>query len=190
MASSLDRIEGFLRARRLDFRREDDKGWLVVPFEHQDLDPLNVVVMLEEEGRFLKVFAPKLFVYTDGPFKLALMQTMLFTSWETKMLQWEYDPIDGEVRAMIEFPIEDATLTEAQFFRAFDGLVQLVNTCYPRLKSVIASGVDPGREGKDTKGDQLTRAFVDFLKERGEGEPPGDASEGPPPLGDDAPDEL
>ncbi|HUT55332.1 MAG TPA: hypothetical protein VM658_18220 [bacterium] len=145
MAATLDQIAGFFGNRNITFRRDDARGWLLVPFQYEPLSPLIVAVALEEDGRFLKIFAPRLMQYGDGPHKLALMQTLLHTSWESKMLQWEYDPIDGEVRAMVEFPIEDAELTEAQFFRAFDGLSRLAMLFYPRLKSVIETGSDPGR---------------------------------------------
>jgi hypothetical protein len=145
MAATLEQIAGFFKKRNVAFRRDEGKGWLIVPFAYAPLDPLIVAVALEEDGRFLKIFAPRLLKYGDGPHKLALMQTLLLTSWESKMLQWEYDPIDGEVRAMVEFPIEDAALTEQQFFRAFDGLSRLAMLYYPRLKSVIETGSDPGR---------------------------------------------
>jgi hypothetical protein len=166
MAATLAQIEEFLSHRGYSYRREEERGWLVVPFEGVAPDPLIVVVALEEGGRFLKVFAPLLFVYLEGPHKLALMETMLFSSWETKMLQWEYDPGDGEIRAMIEFPLEDALLTEAQFFRVFDGLIQLVILNYPRLKSASDTGQDPGPQDLEDSEDRLLRQFLDFLQLR------------------------
>jgi hypothetical protein len=70
---------------------------------------------------------------------------MLSISWETKMLQWEYDPSDGEIRAIIEFPLEDSILTEKQFNRCLHGLIQLVdNVAIPRLAEVMKTGHDPG----------------------------------------------
>jgi hypothetical protein len=70
---------------------------------------------------------------------------MLSISWETKMLQWEYDPSDGEIRAIIEFPLEDSTLTEKQFNRCLHGLVQIVDEmAMPRLNVVMETGKDPG----------------------------------------------
>ena len=61
------------------------------------------------------------------------------------MLQWEYDPSDGEIRAIIEFPLEDAQLSERQFDRCFDGLVEMVSDwALPRLKEVMAHGYDSG----------------------------------------------
>ena len=62
-----------------------------------------------------------------------------------KLLRFEYDPVDGEVRASIELPIEDGTITFKQFQRCLLGLVQLIdNKAMPRLKAVLARGEDPG----------------------------------------------
>ncbi|MBE9013288.1 hypothetical protein IQ250_24120, partial [Pseudanabaenaceae cyanobacterium LEGE 13415] len=81
----------------------------------------------------------------DHPHKTAILQTMLAISWETKMLQWEYDPSDGEIRAIIEFPLEDSTLTERQFNRCLHSLVELVDElALPRLNAVMETGEDPG----------------------------------------------
>jgi hypothetical protein len=61
------------------------------------------------------------------------------------MLQWEYDPSDGEIRAIIEFPLEDSILTEKQFYRCLSGLIQIVDgIAIPRLKEVMVTGLDPG----------------------------------------------
>lgn len=166
MATTLDQIVGFLKAKDLKFNREDDRDMIVVPFRHEGDQPLLVVVRLEEGGAFLKIFTPKLFVYPSGPHKSALLEALLLTSWETKMLQWEYDPTDGEVRAIVEFPLEDAQLTLKQFSRAFDGLLQLVHRFYPRLKQVVDTGEDPAR--RDRGGDDdLSRAFRDFVEGTG-----------------------
>lgn len=104
-----------------------------------------LIVRLVEYGEFIKIFYPQLFKYLDGSHKLTLMQTLLLVSWETKMLQWEYDPTEGEIRAMVEFPLADAVLSRRQFERALTGLMQMVEAYHPRLEAVIETGVDPGR---------------------------------------------
>ncbi len=177
MATTLDLIGRYLAEHHLCFTRDDGNDLLMVPFEHERIGRLVVVVRLEENGEFLKIMCPRLFMYPDGPHKLPLMQTLLLTSWETKMLQWEYDPADGEIRAIVEFPLEDAILTQRQFSRAFTGLTQMVERFYPRLKAVIETGVDPGREGSSTASDDLMRAFQEFLRDRrdGAGDEPGRA---------------
>jgi hypothetical protein len=50
-----------------------------------------------KKGEFFKLFAPQVLSgISETPYKEAILQTMLCISWETKMLQWEYDPSDGE----------------------------------------------------------------------------------------------
>ncbi len=64
-----------------------------------------------------------------------------------KLLRFEYDPTDGEVRAAIELPLEDAPLTERLFDRCLSGLIQLVDQqAMPRIKTVLATGEDPGHK--------------------------------------------
>jgi hypothetical protein len=179
MSTNLDQIAGYLTNRSLKFTRDDGRGILVVPFKRPDNEPLLVFIRVENEGRFLKIFAPKLLTYQRGPHKPKLLETLLLTCWESKMLQWEYDPSDGEIRPMVEFPIEDAFLTERQFMRAFEGLVQLVNTYFPRLQKVIETGQDPGQStGDHPATDRLADAFRRFMRDH---DGPG---------GGDAPDAL
>lgn len=173
MATTLDQIAGFLTRRNIKFQRQDDRSMILVPYHEQKVGRVAVVVRLEENGEFLKILAPKLFSYPEGPHKLPLLQTLLYTSWETKMLQWEYDTSDGEVRAIVEFPVEDALLTEKQFFRAFDGLVQMIYLFHGRIKQVIETGIDQGRDGGvgGTSGTGLEADIRAWISGSGDGTP-------------------
>jgi len=97
---------------------------------------------------------------------------MLAISWEVKMLRFEYDPTDGEVRASIELPIEDSLLTEGLFNRCLSGLIQLVDSlAMPRLNAVLATGVDPGRKNVaaqllDGMPDELLNLLGDVIAHR------------------------
>ncbi len=42
------------------------------------------------------------------------------------MLPWEYDPSDGEIRAIIEFPLDESFLTKQQFNHC---LLQMSSAC-------------------------------------------------------------
>ncbi len=171
MATSLQQIATFLEKRQLKFVREDANNRILLPFQAEDNEKVVIVVVLEENGEFLKILSPSVLTYRDGPHRLVLFQAMLEICWETKMLQWEYDPSDGEIRAIIEFPLEDAALTERQFFRAFEGLLQLLNLNRPRLKTILATGVDPKRGGGAREGapDPLVEAFRRHLSGDGGG---------------------
>ena len=146
MGTSLEQISTYLEHRNLEYELREEQSLLIVDVPTDDPEPLVVVVKLEEDGEFIKVFVPQVVAgVKDHPHKTAILQTMLVISWETKMLQWEYDPSDGEIRAIIEFPLEDAQLSERQFDRCFDGLVEMVSDwALPRLKEVMAHGYDSG----------------------------------------------
>ena len=61
--------------------------------------------------------------------------------WRTKLIQFEYDAKDGEVRPVVEFPLMDAPLTGAQLMRAVNGLVELVDSYHPVLRRALDGGV-------------------------------------------------
>ena len=146
MGATIEQIGGYLSNLGWEYKIDRDRSCIVTAVQADNLEDFMIVAQLDEDGEFFKLFAPHVITgIQDNPHKNAILQTMLSISWETKMLQWEYDPSDGEIRAIIEFPIEDSTLTEKQFNRCLSGLVQLVDTvAIPRLQEVMETGHDPG----------------------------------------------
>jgi hypothetical protein len=146
MSATLTQIETYLEERGWPFQSQPEKSRVLLRLQSEKDQELLVVIQLDEEGRFFKLFAPQVLAgVKDHPYKAAILQTMLSISWETKMLQWEYDPSDGEIRAIIEFPLEDAQLTSQQFHRCLDGLIEIVGDwALPRLHEVLSTGIDPG----------------------------------------------
>lgn len=61
--------------------------------------------------------------------------------WQTKLIQFEYDRNDGEIRPIVEFPIEDSTLTARQLMRCILGLVEIIDNYYPVLRWALDEGV-------------------------------------------------
>ncbi|KYC42900.1 hypothetical protein WA1_12340 [Scytonema hofmannii PCC 7110] len=146
MAVNLQQIAKYLDNLGWEYRIDEEDDRIITGVESDNLEDFLIVVQLDEEGRFFRLFAPQVLSgIQEHPYKAAILQTMLSISWETKMLQWEYDPSDGEIRAIIEFPLEDSILTEKQFNRCLHGLIQLVDTvALPRLTEVMETGQDPG----------------------------------------------
>ncbi len=161
MGITLDQIATYLVPRDLTYQIQPEKSRILVRLALNSGEQPLVVIQLDEEGRFFKLFAPEVLAgVKEHPHKAAILQTMLSISWETKMLQWEYDPSDGEIRAIIEFPLEDSTLTAQQFNRCFDGLIEIVGDwALPRLHAVMETGVDPGDETDLVLGEQLLLAI-------------------------------
>ncbi|MEB3357505.1 MAG: hypothetical protein VKK04_12325 [Synechococcales bacterium] len=145
MAATLQQIAAYLENGGWNYRIDEEESRILTGVYADHVENFLIVAQLEENGEFFKLFAPRVLAgVKDHPHKEAILQTMLSISWETKMLQWEYDPSDGEIRAIIEFPLEDSTLTERQFNRCLHGLVQIVDEiAMPRLKTVMDTGEDP-----------------------------------------------
>lgn len=81
---------------------------------------LTLVVELSEGGRYFTLFAPMAYDVPDHRAALFL-QACAMVQWKTKLIQFEYDADDGEVRPVVEFPLEDAPLTKAQLLGASRG---------------------------------------------------------------------
>ncbi len=146
MGATLQQIAGYLDNKGWKYKLDEDECRILTGVYAENIQEFLIVIQLEEDGEFFELFAPRVLSGVNNhPHKAAILQAMLCISWETKMLQWEYDPSDGEIRAIIEFPLEDSTLTERQFNRCLFSLVELVDEiALPRLKTVMETGEDPG----------------------------------------------
>ncbi len=146
MATSLQEISAFLDERDIKHELKEDKGFIgfgVSTSRYRNTEgdtSITIIVAPEEDGEFLKVFAPRIYEYKDGPHALVVYQLCLMINWRTKMLQLEYDASDGEIRAMIEFPLEDAKLTSKQLHRTIRGLLELIETFAPAFEAAINEG--------------------------------------------------
>jgi hypothetical protein len=146
MSVTLQQIAGYLDGKGIRYRLEEDERQILTAVSAERLHDFLIVIQLDEQGEFFRLFAPSVLTgVQEHRYKTEILETILCISWETKMLQWEYDPSDGEVRAIIEFPVEDSVVTERQFFRCLSALVELVDDfAMPRLLEVMRSGQDPG----------------------------------------------
>jgi len=148
MATTYDVIIAFLNDEGLDFidLRKDNKDGLLLQFadSEDDKSPEIVVIRVEENGNFVRFFEPMRYRYLKGEHKEKVLQTLLAIQFETKLLQWEYDLTDGEVRACVELPLEDAKLTKRLFMRVLLELVKMMDSYHERIKKVMATGEDSG----------------------------------------------
>jgi hypothetical protein len=145
MSINLDLLTNYLEQLQLSHEIQRKEERIIIGFNTDNVGKLPIIICLSEEGEFLQFYAPGLLNVNDRVFKGVAFQTMAVLSYEMKLLRFEYDPTDGEVRASIELPIEDGTITFKQFQRCLLGLVQLIDDkAMPRLKAVLARGEDPG----------------------------------------------
>jgi hypothetical protein len=175
MGSTLEQICGFLASEELQYRIDTERGVIVTGFGTENyIDDagdknLGMIIQLEENGEFLKIFTPKCYSVLEETNRAALMQTLLMVSWKTKMIQFEYDDTDGEVRAIIEYPLEDADLTRRQLLRSVQALVQIVDKYHPVMFKALREGVIEF-EASENPLEELQNAFSRFeetLREMG-----------------------
>lgn len=146
MAVTLSTVKEFLDQMELKYDVREDDDYIITGFktEHyldKDGDKhLTVIIALLENGEYVKVLAPRAYSYKETEHLSALMKALLVMSYRTKLVQWEYDPSDGEVRAMIEFPLEDSTLTKKQLGRCIFGLVQLLDDYHDVFIHAVETG--------------------------------------------------
>jgi hypothetical protein len=173
MATTLEQVAAFMESEGLRFKIDDGvirTGFQTPHYRDTDGDPgIPLVIRLEEDGEFIKVIAPNLYSYPDGPHKAALFQTLLMTSWDTKMIQYEYDARDGEVRAIIEFPLEDAPLTAKQLMRCLHGIAGLVDESHEKVVAAMENGKVPDTDDGGGMA-ELWREFQAFLEAKQQAE--------------------
>lgn len=200
MATSIKEISAFLDSENLKYEPHADEDYILTGFKMPNYknaegrDQLLIVIKLEEEGEFLKLFTPKAYQYKDGPHLGVILQACMFVSWRTKMLQYEFDPSDGEIRAVIEFPLEDAKLTKKQFMRVLMAIPELIDKYDGMIRGAIEKGKiespdDPDAAFLEILGDLSTmtpdqvKALLEEIKRRKGGEGGGSCGgEGPDRL--------
>lgn len=151
MATTLTQISGFLDRRGWRYHADPENQRLLTGVTSEQVENFVIVIQLQEEGDYLGLFAPQLLYLKDHIYKGVAFQTMLAIAWEVKMLRWEYDPSDGEVRTSFGVALEDVPLTEKQFNRLLGALIQLTNQGMERLQGVLATGNDPGRTSMEAQ---------------------------------------
>ncbi|MBD2181065.1 hypothetical protein H6S82_12540 [Planktothrix sp. FACHB-1355] len=148
MATTLPQIAHYLDERGWKYKLDEENNCIITGVKAKNVENFWLVINLMENGEYFQMVAPQLLTgVKDHVYKGVLFQTLLALSWETKMVRWEYNQLDGEVRASIEFPLEDGGLTQRQFDRCLNMLIQLVDElAMPRLKTVLETGEDPNQK--------------------------------------------
>jgi hypothetical protein len=171
MATSIDEIKMFLDAEQLNYEHEEGKAFIRTSFRTDNYEAndgrksIRLIIEVVERGEFIKFMAPHAYNMpkTASSFhKMALFQTLLQISWQTKMVQFEYDPDDGEVRANIEFPLMDAPLTQKQMRRCLMALANILDDQHEHISDAIKCGLTPASDEEERK------AFEEFQRQRRE----------------------
>ena len=172
MATTIPELSAFLDQHDVRHHAADDEtivtgfGKLAAYRDGEGEAHIQVVIRLEEDGRYVKVFAPRAYVIElddAGP----VLQACAMIQWRTKLVQFEYDESDGELRPIVEFPLMDAPMTADQLMRCVTGLVGLVDHYHPVIAQARDAGeiAFPGEDETATDIDRLSRLLGGFSPE-------------------------
>jgi hypothetical protein len=169
MATSIEEIKELLEAEKLKYQHREGANFLHTGFTLKKYrnpnkeNKLRLYIAVEEHGEFIKIGAPGAYKFdpNGNSFnKLALFQTLLQISHMTKMAQFEYDPDEGDIQAIIEFPLEDAKLTGRQLMRCVNDLTDVIESYHDHIMDAIKGGITPETER------QTKEAFDEFMRKR------------------------
>jgi hypothetical protein len=150
MATSIEEIKEFLDEFDLKYQVHDKEPAIAIAFRcepdetiyrDRDGDPcLQMVITVLEGGEFVAVFAPQAWNLRDCEHKAAVFEAMSSIQMQYKMLRFDYDPDDGEIRPNVELPLEDAELTSRLFHRLVHALMHGVKRFAPVIQHAMRTG--------------------------------------------------
>jgi len=151
MPTSIEQIQTFLDEYSLNYRVDEEHDAILIgfglnpestTFRDIDGDPgIQFVIRVLERGEFLAIFTPQAWNVEDCPHKAAVFEAIASIQTQYKMLRFDYDPSDGEIRPNVELPLEDSDLTSRQFHRLMHGMLHGV----PRFDRVIRQAIETGK---------------------------------------------
>ena len=167
MATTLNAIAQYLDNRKWKYKVDEAKSRIITGVKADNVENFAIVFQLLHEGKSLQIYVPQLLEVKNSVYKGVLFQSILSFLWDYPLVRFEYDRLDGEIRATVDLLLEDAPLTDRQCDRALSVLIELVDTnLMPRMQAILATGNDPGRKVLAKKIlDRMPDEMVDLLSE-------------------------
>lgn len=181
MATSIDEIRGFLDECELRYRVDHEDDAILIGFR---IDPqtssyrtpegephVRIVIRVLERGQFVQVFSPNAWNIAGCLHKAAVFEVLASIQSHYKMLRFDYDPADGEIRPNIELPLEDSTLTSRQFHRLLQGVLHGTQRYHQALRLAAEKGEVPAAALADIDSahaaDESLRAWMQLADRAG-----------------------
>lgn len=122
---------------------------------------INVVFLVQEHGELVKIITPQLYTCIHPGHRKAFFETAIRKSFEKKLCFYDYDHRDGEIRMVLDMPLEDARLTPKQVKRVVSSIVRLVDMNDSDLRSAVEEGRLPVTDYQSDLRYEISRMSVD-----------------------------
>lgn len=150
MPTTIEQLKAFLDEYDLKYQVDEDRdaillGFGIDPdsttFRDRDGDPhVRLVIQVLEDGEFLGVFSPQAWNVDGSPHKAAVFEALVAIQARYKMLRFDYDASDGEIRPNMELALEDSELTSRQFHRMIQGLMLAIQRFDGVIRHALTTG--------------------------------------------------
>jgi hypothetical protein len=147
MGMTFAELVGRIAEIGVDFRasREHNEIVVAVPTQHY-IDPhdgeksMLLHVMLQEEGRMLRICVPEVYAMNAFANKGAMSEAMLAANWRVRVASYVLDETDGEIRVVCDVPLEDGVVTSAQMSRMLTLVAWTVDQFDPVIRKAGTEG--------------------------------------------------
>jgi len=146
MATTFNEIQEMLVRIGIKYQVKEADGYIVTGYttevycDDEGEKGVLIIIAVDDDGRFVKIFAPNLYLSKQEKYELAILKTCMQINQRIKMIQCEYDHSDGELRIVVDIPLEDSTLSERQFMRAMSCIIETVDTFDSAFRSAVEYG--------------------------------------------------
>ena len=133
-----------------EFLQQQNWAYQANPQEQQlqlQREGLTVLISLEDDGEFVKIVLPQVLILnSDHPHYKAGSECLDYLKSLYKLVRWQRDPEDGEVRLQTDLPLED----ERQFWNSLQGCLQIAQQGRKQVQQVLQQGAASGGTTRTT----------------------------------------
>ena len=148
MAITLEQISTWLNEKETNHKHDTDKE--VIIFAAGDSETTQShFIRATENGEMFKWQMQLLdsdlnnIMIKDSQYLLTILSHILYMNYTTKFGTWEFDPSDGDIRLVVEIPLEDALMTQKQFSRIYGFMTRNAQEGADAVRSVLKTGKVP-----------------------------------------------
>jgi hypothetical protein len=151
MPVPVEAIQGYLIRSGLKFAINDqgDNGQFMLTFETRRYSnpagekSLMVIVTVSENGGHLEIAAVNAYSATDAKDVGKLCEFLMGQNYTTKLLRWELDRCDGEIRALADVAPLDGGVTFEAFMRMLMTFPIVLDSLHPSITKVMTTAKLP-----------------------------------------------
>lgn len=148
MANTRNEIVEMISAAGYNFNAEGDHEiyvWIDGMKTYRDRsgnDIALVILNLFASVNNIQIFSPSCFAVPDDPEREGLFfKACTILNWKSTLCKYKYEPVFGLFEAVVDYPIDDYTMTQKQLITCINELIYMLNLSYPLFDKISKEGV-------------------------------------------------